>query len=109
MDLRIYYQKIREVESKIEAEFPVVKSRETADGGKGGTLTEVSRNTAAKLIVDGVAELASGDEMEQFREQVEAAKKTVDSHLAAVAAQRLTLIPQQEIDYLRANQRAPKD
>ena len=56
MDLRIYYQKIREIESKIETEFPVVKSRETADGGKGGTLTEVSRNTAAKLIVDGVAE-----------------------------------------------------
>ena len=47
--------------------------------------------------------------MEQFREQVEAAKKAVDSHLAAVAAQRLTLIPQQEIDYLRANQRGLKD
>jgi hypothetical protein len=109
MDLRIYYQKIRECEAKIGTEFPVVRSKETADGGKGGTFTEVSKSTAAKLIVDGVAELASDDEMEQFREQVEMAKKAVDERTAAIAAQRLTLVPQQEIEYLRANQRSSRE
>ena len=50
MDLRVYYQKIRDIESKIAHEFPVVKSLETSDGGKPGILTEVPRRIAAKLV-----------------------------------------------------------
>jgi hypothetical protein len=57
MDLRIYYQKIRDVEATITEEFPVVVSKETPDGGKKGVRTQVPRKIAAKMIVEGLAEL----------------------------------------------------
>ena len=58
MDLKIYYQKIREVEARIEEQFPIVISKETADGGHAGTATEVPRRLAAKMIVEGLARIA---------------------------------------------------
>ncbi len=42
MDLKIYYQKIRERKREIDEPFPVVMSRETQDGGKAGVSTEVT-------------------------------------------------------------------
>ena len=57
MDMRLYYQKIRDMEAKIADEFVTIVSRETADGGKEGTKTEVPRRVAAKLVVEGVATL----------------------------------------------------
>jgi len=59
MDLRVYYQKIRDIESKIPGQYAVVVSLPTPDGGKAGTITEVSRRVAAKMVVDGTAKLAS--------------------------------------------------
>ena len=50
MDLKVYYQKIREWETKIVEEFPVVISKETGDGGKAGTLTEVPKAQMRTLI-----------------------------------------------------------
>ena len=47
------------MEATIADEFPVVVSKETADGGKDGTMTEVPRRMAAKLVVDGHG--AAGD------------------------------------------------
>jgi hypothetical protein len=64
MDLQLYYQKIREFAATIEEEFPVLVSRETADGGKNGTLTEVTAKLAAKMVVDGTARLAKPKEAE---------------------------------------------
>jgi hypothetical protein len=58
MNLRSYYQKIRETAQGIEAGDVWVESLETRDGGKAGVFTEVSRQLAAKLIVDGKAKLA---------------------------------------------------
>ena len=55
MDLKVYYQKIRDIEKSIEDAFAVIVSLETPDGGKPGTLTEVSPGLAAKMIVEGVA------------------------------------------------------
>ena len=68
MDLQVYYQKIREMETKITDEFPLMVSVETSDGGKGGTKTEVPRRLAAKLLVEGQARLASKDELKAYRE-----------------------------------------
>ena len=62
MDLRGYYQKIREVESKIADAFAVIMSLETPDGGKAGTQTEVTRSLAAKMIVNGLAKLAEAED-----------------------------------------------
>jgi hypothetical protein len=66
MDLRVYYQKLRKIESEIQEEFPVVVSRETSDGGKPGLLTQVPRFLAARLIADGKSDLAATEEAAQF-------------------------------------------
>ncbi len=58
MDLRQYFRKLREVESTIIEDFPLVISLETSDGGKPGTASEVSRFNAAKMIIEGRAALA---------------------------------------------------
>jgi hypothetical protein len=57
MDLREYYRKIREVETQIAEPFVTVVSRKTRDGGRPGRRIEVARDVAAKLIVDGRADL----------------------------------------------------
>jgi len=69
MDLRLYYQKIREASSKIADAFPVVVSKETADGGKDGILNEVTRAIAAKMLVEGLARLASAEESAALRQE----------------------------------------
>ncbi len=67
MDLRVFYQKMRKLESQIPDAHVVVVSLETADGGKPGRLTEVSRECAARLMVEGRASLASPEESADFR------------------------------------------
>lgn len=57
MDLRDYYRKIREKEQEIAEPFVTVVSRKTSDGGRQGRKTIVPRAVAAKMIVDGKAEL----------------------------------------------------
>ena len=67
MNLKGYYRRIRELEESLPNEFLVVKSIPTEAGGKAGRLTEVSRPLAAKLLAEGVVELVSPEEAEQFR------------------------------------------
>ena len=67
MDLRAYYQKIRDVEAKIPGPYAVVVSLATPDGGKAGMLTEVPRRVAAKMVVDGTATLAVDGESKHSR------------------------------------------
>jgi hypothetical protein len=57
MELREYYKKVREVEAQIAEPFVTVVSRKTRDGGRAGRRVQVARDVAAKLIVDGKAEL----------------------------------------------------
>jgi hypothetical protein len=66
MDVKQYYRKIREAESRIDEEFPLVVSFETTDGGRAGMVSEVSRATAAKMIVEGRATLANEDEKQAY-------------------------------------------
>src|SRR5213594_2823387 len=70
MDLRAYYRKLREIEKGLSGDFVVVKSLASADGGVAGRLTEVAKGVAAKMVTDGVAELAGGDETDAFRKQL---------------------------------------
>ncbi len=62
MDVKQYYRKLREVESGIADEFVLVTSLETSDGGKPGIASEVSREQAAKLIVEGRVRLSTSQE-----------------------------------------------
>lgn len=57
MDLREYYRRIRDVEAGIVEPCVTVVSRKTPDGGRKGLKTVVPRAVAARLIVDGKADL----------------------------------------------------
>jgi hypothetical protein len=92
MDLRQYYQKIRDTKAKIADPFPVVESCETPDGGPAGRLTEVTAALAAKLIVEGVAQLAKESDAEAFRESRARAKQAADEAVAASRVQ-MTFLP----------------
>ena len=78
MDVKQYYRKIRELEASLTDEYPIVVSVETADGGKGGLLSEVSRHNAARLIVEGRAQLAGKEQIEEFHTQQAAARKLAE-------------------------------
>ena len=85
MDLRSYYRKFREIEKGIEDEYVVVKSLDTADGGITGRLTEVARALAAKMLADGVAELAQKGEASVFRSNLAEQSKQEEQKRAAAA------------------------
>ena len=108
MDLRLYYQKVREESSKIAATFPVLVSRETADGGKEGVFTEVTRAVAAKMLVEGLARLANAEEAEAFRRQQAEAKRNADQ-AAAVARVQLAVLSSGELNTLRELTQPSKD
>ena len=101
MDLRIYFQKIRDVEEKLVQEFAVVVSHETGDGGKAGTLTEVVPRVAARLIVDGLARLATLEESTAFQAAQAEAKRVADQ-LAAAAKVQLAVLSTGELDKLKS-------
>ena len=74
MDLRQYFKKLREVETTIGDEFPYVVSLETSDGGKAGVVCEVSREQAAKMIVDRRGVLAD-DSQKDCHLKIQAARR----------------------------------
>ena len=78
MDLRQYFKKIRDVESGLADVFPVVVSLETPDGGKAGVASEVSREQAARLIVEACARLASEAEKQAYYARQASERKAVE-------------------------------
>jgi uncharacterized Fe-S cluster-containing radical SAM superfamily enzyme len=70
MDLRKFYQKLREAEQAIVEAFPVVVSHETPDGGRAGQTVEVSRAIAARLVVEGKGHVAVGEELAAHNDAV---------------------------------------
>jgi hypothetical protein len=100
VDLRGYYQQLRQQESNIADEYAVVVSNATPDGGKAGVRTEVSRATAAKLIVEGRARLATPEESEAYRDELREMKLRADQETAAARVQ-VTVISDAEIRALR--------
>ncbi len=104
MDLKIFYQKVREVERTIADDPTVVISLETSDGGKAGIESEVSRQVAARMIVEGKARLAAGQEMSEFRERTDQARKKAEEEASAGRVQ-VTVISESELRSLRARDR----
>lgn len=100
MDLRIYYQKIREQRAAITEDFPIVISTETQDGGRRGTMTEVTRDLAAKLLVEGTANLASDEDAAAFRERQKKERKAAEDERAASKVQ-LTVVPKEFLEQAR--------
>jgi len=83
MDLRMFYQKLRKIEQEIADPHVVVVSNETPDGGRAGQKSEVSRNIAAKLLVEGKARLATAEEGTAFRGVIEQARQEADQRALA--------------------------
>jgi hypothetical protein len=107
MDLRQYYKKIHELETKLEDEFPLIVSRESADGGKEGTRTEVARRLAARMVVEGAARLATQEEAKRYRDEVEEKRKAAEQAAAASKLQ-LTVISAVDLDKLKGRPQPTK-
>jgi hypothetical protein len=107
MDLRAYYQKVRDLEQSFKGTFPVVVSQETADGGTAGVKTEVPIHIAARMIVDGRAVLANENEAKEFLEQKMAAKKAADQ-LQASTRMQVTVMSESDLQVLKDLQPSPK-
>jgi len=108
MDLQIYYKKIRETEQSLNDPSVVVVSLETPDGGRGGLRTEVPRRTAAKMIVEGAARLATPEETRAFQEEKAEAKRQADQ-AAAASRMQFTVISPSELRKLRGAGQPGKD
>ncbi len=93
MDLKIYYSRIREVESVLTEPFAVVVSLVTPDGGKAGVLTEASRYVAAKQVAEGRARLATEEEAAEFHSE-NARKKRERDEAEAMSRVQFVVMPQ---------------
>ena len=101
MDLRVYFQKIKQVEQSIEGAFAVIVSQETSDGGIAGVLTEVHKASAAQMIVEGKAQLATKDEADAFNQSKVLAKE--ESERAALAGRvQLSLVSDSELKAIKS-------
>ena len=108
MDVRLYFQKVRQVESTIADAYVIVVSLETPDGGKAGSRTEVSKGMAAKLIVDGRVRLATVEETEHYRTEMMEAREAVEQQNAANRLQ-VTLVQDAETRSSRQGTRNSKN
>jgi predicted hydrocarbon binding protein len=96
MDLKAYYQKIRDLEQDLKRTYAVVVSLETADGGAAGVLTEVAARLAAKMIVEGRARRASKEEEKEFLEHKLEAKRVSD-HVEATKRMQITVLSESDL------------
>jgi hypothetical protein len=101
VDLRLYFHKVRTIEATIPGEHAVVVSLETPDGGREGRLTEVAREVAAKLVVQGKVRLANEDETAQFKTAARTAKKAADEQMLRDRLQ-LSALREADVELLRS-------
>ena len=96
MDLRSYYQRIREADQSLTGEHIVIVSLPTPEGGKAGIKTEAPRAIAAKMIAEQRARIADDEETREFHAANEAARA---EHEEREAARRLQVmvIPAQDL------------
>ena len=78
MDLKQYFRKFREVEASLADAYLLIISMETPDGGKPGLVSEVSREVAAKMIIEGRAALATEKDEKAYRQQQASARKAAE-------------------------------
>ena len=100
MDLRNYYQKIREAAEKIAEDVVLVVSHEGAAGGKAGVFTEVARQLAAKLLVEGAARLATLEESAAYK-KAQAEARRVAEQLLEASKMQISVLSTAELNRLR--------
>ena len=82
MDLKAYYQKIRDMEAKIVETFPVVVGIANPK-----VCTEVTRGLAARMLAEGTAREATPEEAKDFRKAQADARKAAEEAEAAKTVQ----------------------
>ena len=107
MDVKVYYQKVKQMAATLVEPHVVVASEETPDGGRAGVLTEVTRRVAAEMVVQGRARLATAEEASAFREERAEASRAVAQALAAKRMQ-ITVISDADLRALKGTSTRPK-
>ncbi|MBI3679013.1 MAG: hypothetical protein HY235_01175 [Acidobacteria bacterium] len=107
MDIKGYYQKVKEVAQSLSGDYVVIVSRETPDGGKAGVKMEVSRSVAAKMIVGDKARIADKVESAAFHKEM-AERKRLAEQAAASAKLQLTVLAESELRELKTAVKARK-
>jgi hypothetical protein len=100
MDLKVYYQKLRQIESGISEPDVVIVSQPTPEGGIARVETEVPRAIAAKMVLERSARLATKEETARFREKVAETKRLADE---AAIANRLQVTVVSEAEHRKAH------
>ncbi len=100
MDMRQFYQKIKEFELGIKSEEVIVVSTETPDGGKAGVKSEVTRASAARMLAEGRARIATAEEAQSFHQEKEAAYKRWQDILNSAKVQ-LTVLTDSEMKAIK--------
>ncbi len=104
MDLKIFYQKVREVETQLADDPALVVSAETSDGGRAGVVSEVPRRVAARMIVEGKARIADARESSEYRRRAEEALRKSEEDARARRVQ-VTVISEADLRSLRSKDR----
>ncbi len=104
MDVRAFYQKVRQVAETIAEAYAVVISFPTPDGGREGIASEVARTLAALLVVEGKARLATPEETAEFRNRAAEAKQAADQAAAASKVQ-FTVLSDADFRALKSNKK----
>jgi hypothetical protein len=78
----------------------MVISLETADGGKAGVASEVSRLTAAKMIIEGRAVLADEKEAAEFRAR-QIAEKEASENADMARRVQIAIVDQTALAHLK--------
>ena len=95
MDLKVYYEKLRQTEASLPGPDVVIVSLATPDGGRAGVPTETPREIAAKMIVDGTARMASEAEALEYEEKRLALRRSAEE--AALASRiQVTLVAESD-------------
>jgi hypothetical protein len=96
MDLKVYYQKIRELEQSFTGAYPVVVSEETPEGGVAGVKTEVPAHIAARMIVEGQARMSTEPEAKDFLDLKAETKRTADE-IEASKRMQVTVVSESDL------------
>lgn len=99
MDVKTYYRRIRDTEGTIATPYTVVISLPTDDGGKAGVQVEVPRHVAAKMVVEGSAQLATADQIAAFQQAQESVYKAAQDASAAAKVE-VTMVSSDEFKKL---------
>lgn len=101
MDIKVFYQKVRQTEASIKEREVVIVSLETPDGGREGVRSEVPRTVAAKLITEGWARLATPEEDRAFREETAEARRVAEQK-ASASRMQIAVLSESDLKALRS-------